>query len=78
MTIFLICVILKQTTTIETIQIEVQNPHFPKLSNRVKLFKESEKGVETMCEIMERERMEGRIEGKIERDIDLFQKKSIN
>lgn len=31
-----------------------------------------------MCEIMERERMEGRIEGKIERDIDLLQKKSIN
>lgn len=50
---------------------EGENPHFPKLSNRVKVFKESKEGIEAMCEIMERERMEG----TIDRNIDLIQKK---
>lgn len=54
---------------------EGENPHFSKLSNRVRIFKESKEGVEDMCEIMERERMEGRLEGRIEDKIDLVQKK---
>ena len=57
--------------------------HFSKLSNRVKIFKESKEGVEAMCEIMDRERIEGRMEGILEgreegtanRDIELIQKK---
>lgn len=58
---------------------EGENMHFSKLSNRVKIFKESKEGVEAMCEIMERERMEGILEGRAEgtanRDIELIQKK---
>jgi hypothetical protein len=38
----------------------------PKLSNRVKLFKDYEKGVDSMCTIMEEERRAGREEGRRE------------
>jgi hypothetical protein len=42
------------------------NPICPKLSNRVKLFKEYEEGVDSMCTIMEEERLAGREEGRRE------------
>ena len=39
---------------------------FPNLVKRVKLFKEKKEGINIMCDIIDRERAEGRAEGKAE------------
>lgn len=39
---------------------------FPNLAERVKLFKEKKEGINIMCDIIDRERAEGRAEGKAE------------
>lgn len=43
-----------------------QTETFPNVVRRVKFFKEKEKGVESMCRILEEERNEGREEGRKE------------
>ena len=39
---------------------------FPNLVKRVKLFKEKKEGINIMCDIIDRERAEGKTEGKAE------------
>lgn len=39
---------------------------FPNLVKRVKLFKEKKEGINIMCDIIDRERAEGKAEGKAE------------
>lgn len=51
-------------------QKEISNNKFPKLTQSVKYFKEDEKGVEYMCEIIDRERREGRAEGRVDTTIE--------
>lgn len=43
-----------------------QTETFPNIVRRVNFFKEKEKGVESMCRILEEERNEGRKEGRKE------------
>lgn len=43
-----------------------ETPSFPHLADRVYTLKEKKEGVEIMCSIIERERAEGKAEGKIE------------
>lgn len=65
---------------------EILSDKFPKLVQRVKYYKEDEEGVETMCEIMEREhragwtkgREEGRAEGRAEGIIEGRAEERIN
>ena len=45
---------------------EGEHPSFPNLSGRNMLFKTSQKEVGRMCEIMDMERAEGRVEGRAE------------
>lgn len=46
--------------------------NFPGIVERVKFFKVKEEGVNIMCEIADRIRKEGRIEGKIESILELL------
>ena len=48
---------------------------FPNLVARVKLFKEQKEGIDIMCEIIERERMEARKEGEIKGNVAQIRKK---
>lgn len=47
-------------------QEEIENTKFPKLTQSVRYFKEDEKGVRYMCEIMDKERREGLAQGRKE------------
>ena len=49
------------------------HPEFPKLSRRVQYFKESQKGVNNMCEVSENFRQEGRKEGRKEERTEIIQ-----
>lgn len=44
--------------------------HYKELAKRVRYFKESEEGVDTMCQIWDEVRNEGKMEGKIEGKIE--------
>ncbi len=46
---------------------------FPRIVERVKFFKVQEEGVDIMCEIADRIKMEGKIEGKIEVILELLE-----
>ena len=46
---------------------------FPRIVERVNFFKEQKEGVDIMCEIADRIRREGKIEGKIEAVMELLE-----
>lgn len=45
---------------------KIYKERFPNLVKRVKLFKEKKEGINIMCDIIDRERAEGKTEGKAE------------
>ena len=47
--------------------------NFPKCFLRNRFLKENEKGVSSVCRIMEEERLEGKLEGKLENLFDLVE-----
>lgn len=58
--------------------LENSDPHyraeyFPRIVERVNFFKEQKEGVDIMCEIVDRIRREGKIEGKIEDVMELLE-----
>lgn len=50
-----------------------QTESFPRIVERVNLYKMQKKGVDVMCEIADRIRQEGKIEGKIEDIMELLE-----
>lgn len=50
---------------------------FPHLTEKVRMLKEKKEGIDIMCDIMERERIEGRTEGETIKLISLVRKKAM-